>query len=103
MTVTAMMRIDEKVCFISMYQNVQKGDVARKRILAFTADFKNQYFARKPVLRRLCSTFNAIQEENIFSPLLYCNSVVAIASSAVVSALPSLFGSMLQATDAITK
>jgi hypothetical protein len=54
-------------------------------------------------LRRLCSTFNAIQEENIFSPLLYCNSVVAIASSAVVSALPSLFGSMLQATDAITK
>ena len=31
-------------------------------------------------LRRLCSTFNAIQEENIFSPLLYCNSVVAIAS-----------------------
>lgn len=54
-------------------------------------------------LRRLCSTFNAIQEENIFSPLLYCNSVVAIASSAVVSALPSLFGSILQATDAITK
>lgn len=54
-------------------------------------------------LRRLCSTFNAIQEENIFSPLLYCNSVVVIASSAVVSALPSLFGSMLQATDAITK
>jgi hypothetical protein len=51
MTVTAMMRIDEKVCFISMYQNVQKGDVARKRISAFTADFKNQYFARKPVLR----------------------------------------------------
>ncbi|WP_347518508.1 hypothetical protein [Ligilactobacillus ruminis] len=55
-------------------------------------------------LRRLCSTFNAIQEENIFSHLLlYCNSVVAIASSTVVSALPSLFGSMLQATDAITK
>ena len=54
-------------------------------------------------LRRLCSTFNAIQEENIFSPLLYCNSVVAIVSSTVVSALPSLFGSMLQATDAITK
>lgn len=54
-------------------------------------------------LRRLCSTFNAIQEENIFSPLLYCNFVVAIVSSTVVSALPSLFGSMLQATDAITK
>lgn len=54
-------------------------------------------------LRRLCSTFNAIQEENIFSPLLYCNSVVAIVSSTVVSALPLLFGSMLQATDAITK
>lgn len=54
-------------------------------------------------LRRLCSTFNAIQEENIFSPLLYCNSVVAIVSSTVVSALSALFGSMLQATDAITK
>ena len=26
MTVTAMMGIDEKVCFISMYQNIQKGD-----------------------------------------------------------------------------
>ena len=104
MTVTAMMRIDEKVCFISMYQNVQKGDVARKRILAFTADFKIEKCRTKAAdLRRLCSTFNAIQEENIFSPLLYCNSVVAIASSAVVSALPSLFGSMLQATDAITK
>lgn len=34
-----------------MYQNIQKGDVAHKRISAFTADFKNQYFARKPVLR----------------------------------------------------
>ena len=58
---------------------------------------------KQPTCGSLCSTFNAIQEENIFSPLLYCNSVVAIVSSTVVSALPSLFGSMLQATDAITK
>lgn len=28
-----MMGIDEKVCFISMYQNIQKGDVARKPFL----------------------------------------------------------------------
>lgn len=54
-------------------------------------------------LRRLRSTFNVIQAENIFSPLIYCNSVVAIVSSEVVSALPALFGSTLQATDAITK
>ncbi|EFZ34895.1 hypothetical protein HMPREF0542_10991 [Ligilactobacillus ruminis ATCC 25644] len=58
---------------------------------------------KQPTCGRLCSTFNAIQEENIFSPLLYCSSVVAIVSSTVVSALSSLFGSMLQATDAITK
>ena len=58
---------------------------------------------KQPTCGSLRSTFNVIQEENIFSPLLYCNSVVAIVSSEVVSALPALFGSTLQATDAITK